>query len=123
MHRKQPARDHGRKGPLSAHERPEGSEPGDPPLPPGKDDLIDQAPCGLAVLDLRGKILFSNAALRGMIGQKESAPTERYFQDLLPQGGKLFYETQFIPTLLLRGTIAEISFELLGPDEMRIPVQ
>jgi PAS domain S-box-containing protein len=76
----------------------------------------------LAVLDLRGKILFSNAALRGMIGQKESAPTERYFQDLLPQGGKLFYETQFIPTLLLRGTIAEISFELLGPDEMRIPV-
>lgn len=84
--------------------------------------MIDQAPCGLAVLDLRGTILSANLTLSSMIGRKESASTEQYFQDLLPRGDKLFYETQFIPTLLLRGSVAEMSFELIAREETRIPV-
>jgi PAS domain S-box-containing protein len=43
------------------------------------------------------------------------------FQELLTPGGKLFYETQFAPTLFVRGKLDEILLELSGPDGIRIP--
>lgn len=43
-------------------------------------------------------------------------------QDFLTHGGAIFYETQFVPTLLLRGSIREISLELIRQDRTRVPV-
>jgi PAS domain S-box-containing protein len=119
---------------LSSHERAKGSDQGDSPIPPplehrGAEEsvadarfLIDHIPCGFAVLDLRGKILFANPAFLGMVGQTESSLRQLYFQDLLLRGGKLFYETQLAPTLLLRGSVTEIAFDLVNSGGTHVPV-
>jgi PAS domain S-box-containing protein len=83
--------------------------------------LLEHSPCGAAVLDTRGNVLFANPFLLRMIGRSKALEGIT-FQELLTPGGKLFYETQFAPTLLIRGQLNEILFELGGPDGTRIPV-
>jgi PAS domain S-box-containing protein len=84
--------------------------------------LVEQSPCGLVVLNLRGEILFANPAFSSMVGQSEASLRQQHFQDLLPRGGKLFFDTQFTPTLLLRTSISEIAFDLVGPEGTHLPV-
>ena len=57
-----------------------------------------------------------------MLGLTEPSVQQLNFRDLLPMGGRLFYETQFIPTLLLRGSLCEIAFDLKRSDASQIPV-
>jgi PAS domain S-box-containing protein len=82
-------------------------------------DLLEHAPCGFAVLEVTGQILFANDDLLQMTGR--SSLQGMSFQELLSPGGKLFYETQFTPTLLLRGHVSEITFDLTGPGNTRVP--
>jgi PAS domain S-box-containing protein len=44
------------------------------------------------------------------------------FQELLTPGSAIFYETQFVPSLLLRGSLEEISFDILRANGERVPV-
>ena len=80
---------------------------------------LEFSPCGFAVLDTRGNILFANPFLLQMIG-RDSPLQGIAFQELLTPGGKLFYEAQFAPTLLLRNQLNEILFELARPDGTRV---
>jgi PAS domain S-box-containing protein len=95
-------------------------------LSPGSDidvcDLVEHAPCGFVVLGLSGTVLFANSVFLQVIGRDSFPVGQDRFQDLLFGGGKLFYETQFAPTLLLRGSVSEIAFDLTGPDRTRVPV-
>ena len=72
---------------------------------PDTDVLVEHSPCGLVVLNLGGEILFANHAFSSMVGQPDALLRQLHFQDLLPRGGKLFFETQFTPTLLLRTSV------------------
>src|SRR6201999_2525417 len=42
-------------------------------------------------------------------------------QEFLTPGGAIFYETQFVPSLLIRGALEEISLDFIRPDGSRIP--
>ncbi|HLI78024.1 MAG TPA: PAS domain S-box protein [Acidobacteriaceae bacterium] len=122
---------------MPPHERSGEGDPGASPIPqlapPGAaplgfaaaetpaQSLFEHAPCGLAALGTNGCFLSANAALLQIIGKSASSLQNICFQDLLTAGGRLFYETQFTPTLLLRERITEISFDLPGPDGTRVP--
>jgi PAS domain S-box-containing protein len=68
-------------------------------------------------------LLYANASFRETAKLKPASPLESLaLQDFLAAGGKIFYETQFAPTLLLRGYVREISLELVRTDGSRVPV-
>ena len=68
-----------------------------------------------------GAILRSNAAFRGMAVPPElTAPAK--FQQVLSKAGAIFYETQFVPALRLRGALKEVALDLLVPGTGRLPV-
>ena len=48
--------------------------------------------------------------------------SERHFQQSLTKAGAMFYENQFLPTLLQRGKIAGISLDLRRPSGEQVPV-
>jgi signal transduction histidine kinase len=46
----------------------------------------------------------------------------RRFLDLLPAGGRIYYETHFEPLLRMQGQVREIAFDLTRPGDERWPV-
>ena len=85
-------------------------------------EMLEHSPCGQALVALDGTILFSNPAFRELCGLDTGAFSQRHFQQSLAKGAAIFYENQFLPTLLQRGNIAEISLELIQPSGAQIPV-
>ena len=69
-----------------------------------------------------GSLLYANRTLTQLAGRDHQTILTLRFQELLSPGGAIFYETQFAPSLLLRGSLEEISFELLRPDGQRVPI-
>ena len=53
---------------------------------------------------------------------REALLDGRGFQDLLPPGGQIYYETHFAPLLRMQGSVNEIALELRDGAGERIPV-
>jgi PAS domain S-box-containing protein len=81
-----------------------------------------QAPNGFVVLDRQGNICFANQEFQRLIGRDALEMKGLTIQSLLPHGGRIFYENQLVPILLLRGSAREISLELLVHEGRRLPV-
>jgi PAS domain S-box-containing protein len=85
--------------------------------------LLDQTPSGQLFIALDGRLLYVNASFRKTVQLEPTSTHDSLrLQDFLTPGGAIFYETQFVPTLLLRGGIKEISLELVRKDRSRVPV-
>ena len=69
-----------------------------------------------------GNIRFANSEVGRILGAEPSTLLGKDFRDLLTRGGSIFFETQFAPSLLLRRSLEEISFELRGADGRNEPV-
>jgi PAS domain S-box-containing protein len=118
---------------LPAHERAAGGHGRDQALPRGQADgrlhldrdyawdLLEHFPCGYAVVATDGTLLYANKTFLQLIGRDEASVAHVRFQELLTPGGAIFYEMQFAPSLLLRGSLEEISFEFLKDDGERVP--
>jgi PAS domain S-box-containing protein len=52
---------------------------------------------------------------------EQGAVAEARIQDFLTRGAAIFYETQFLPSLFIRGSLEEISFDFARPDGSRVP--
>ena len=83
---------------------------------------LDEAACGLLEVAADGQIVAANAAFTQIVDRESSALLGMRIQELLTRGSALFYETQFSPSLLLRGGLEEISLELLRSSGERVPV-
>jgi PAS domain S-box-containing protein len=46
----------------------------------------------------------------------------KHFSEILTRGSAIFYETHFLPSLLLRGSLEEIAFDFLSGDRTHQPV-
>lgn len=87
------------------------------------EELFLNAPGGNIITDFRGNIIKVNKTLLTWIGyDKKELEGKKKFQDLLPIGGKIFYETQHIAILKIQGFLNEVNFELLHKNEDRIQV-
>ena len=85
------------------------------------DDFFEHAPCGCAVLTLDGTVLQSNAAFRSMVAPVGKELPLR-IQQVFSKAGAIYYETQFVPALRLRGALKEVAFDLVRSGKERLPV-
>lgn len=134
MPSQQPISDDGRDGPLPSHERAGGSgksAPGVPELAGLSEfnpnaafaaEALELLPSGFVALTLDGRQLHSNKAFRSMAGREGTVLAGMKFDEFLSRGSAIFYEMHFAPSLLLRGALDEIAFDLLRPDGVQIPV-
>ncbi len=98
--------------------------------PTGPDNVADMAhellrdmPCGIAVTDAEGGILFLNSTLSRWLGQPpETVSSGLQLADLMTVPGRIYLETVLMPMLLLQGYVREISCRLQRKDGTTLPV-
>jgi sigma-B regulation protein RsbU (phosphoserine phosphatase) len=87
------------------------------------EELYDNAPCGYLSTLPDGTIAKVNQTLLTWTGLgREELLGGRRFQELLPAGDRIFYETHFAPMLRMQGHVREIAVQLLCGDGRRLPV-
>lgn len=90
---------------------------------PGQlDDYFDNAPCGLLLAALDGRIMLANRTFSEWVGCAPADLIGRRFPELLSVGGRIHYETHFAAVLQMTGSLSGITVDLLTADEARIPV-
>ena len=103
--------------------------------PPAEEDLqtvvheedvelfYDRAPCGYLSALPDGVVVNVNRTLLDWTGyRQEEVVGAKTLPDLLSIGGRLYYETHFMPMLLMQDRVREISLELVCHTGERIPV-
>jgi len=75
------------------------------------------------VADSTGIIIEANENFLGLIQRsREEVLDKMYFQNLLPMGGKIYYNSQYAPLLQLHGKITDVRFEIVRRDHSKLPV-
>jgi diguanylate cyclase (GGDEF)-like protein/PAS domain S-box-containing protein len=85
-------------------------------------ELYERTPCGLLVLDQRGRVLRANATFAGWLGVEAARLVGAPVLDMLEPGSRLFYETRFLPALELRGGVREVALALTAAGGETLPV-
>ncbi len=98
------------------------SEPVIVQKPPATEGVLRDLPCGYVLMELDGRIRYANPAFGSCVGAIAAEIAGRRLQEFLAPGGNIFYEMQFAPTLMLRGSLQEISFELVSANGKRVAV-
>jgi PAS domain S-box-containing protein len=83
------------------------------------EDLFRNAPCGFAYLSLDSTIEWSNPTFQLLSGL--TAQGASFFEALTRAGG-IFYETQLVPVILLRGFVKEVALDLARAPGDHVPV-
>jgi phosphoserine phosphatase RsbU/P len=78
--------------------------------------LFEEAPCGYVICAPDGAIRRANRTLEAWLGIERAQLLGRRLQDLLGQGGRIYYETHIGPLLLMQGAVREIAVELSHAD-------
>ena len=84
--------------------------------------LWQEAPCGLVITDLDGKLLEANRTFLALSGLARSDILGSSFTSLLDTGSQLFYETRDLPVLRLQGSVNEVSLVLRCADGHAMPI-
>ncbi|MBV6641305.1 MAG: hypothetical protein KI791_11325 [Cyclobacteriaceae bacterium] len=75
------------------------------------------------IADTSGIIVEANDNFFSLIQRSpEEVLNRMYFQNLLPMGGKIYYNSQFAPLLQLHGKISDVRFELVRKDHSKVTV-
>ena len=86
------------------------------------DDRYDYSPCGLVTLLPDGTITEINQTLLGWIDyENKELSGQRRFQELLPVGERIFWETHFAPLLQMQRSVSEVNFTLRRKDGSKFP--
>jgi sigma-B regulation protein RsbU (phosphoserine phosphatase) len=85
-------------------------------------DYFDNAPCGLLLAELDGRITLANQTFAGWVGCAAEDLVGRRFPELLSVGGRIHYETHFTAVLQMTGSLSGITVDLLAADHTRMPV-
>ncbi|PRC42373.1 histidine kinase [Mycobacterium sp. ITM-2017-0098] len=86
------------------------------------DDYFDNAPCGLLLAAVDGRILLANQTFSAWIGCAPDDLVGRRFPELLSIGGRIHYETHFAAVLQMTGSLSGITVDLMTAGETRMPV-
>ena len=70
--------------------------------------LIDALPAGVVRFDDSGRVLYTNATLRSLLGYDEGELDGVHVERLLTVAGRIFYQTHFFPLLRLHGAAREV---------------
>jgi PAS domain S-box-containing protein len=72
------------------------------------EELVDALPCGVVSFDDAGRVVFTNATLRAMLGYEAGELEGGHVERMLTVAGKIFYQTHFFPLLRMQGTVREV---------------
>jgi len=70
--------------------------------------LIDALPAGVVRFDDSGRVLYTNATLRSLLGYDAGELDDVHVERLLTVAGRIFYQTHFFPLLRLHGAAREV---------------
>ena len=85
--------------------------------------LYNEASVGYFTADAAGYIVNINDTLLNLLGlAREAVINKVRFQSLLSMGGKMFYETHYVPLLQMHGVVKEINFDIVRADKTKVPV-
>lgn len=85
--------------------------------------FFENAPCGLFVTDKTGLILRVNRTFCQWVGYAaEELVGSRKLQELLTVGGRIFYQTHWIPLLHVQRSIAEVKLDFKTRDGAVLPM-
>ena len=75
------------------------------------------------VAESTGIIIEASDSFFSLIQRSEAEVLNRmYFQNLLPMGGKIYYNSQYAPLLQLHGKINDVRFEIVRRDHSKVLV-
>ena len=94
----------------------------DPLLQDSAEDLYEFAPCGYLSTWPDGTIAKVNATLLNWLQFERRHILGRRFVDLLTAGGRIHYETHFLPLLLTHGKIDSAAVDLVNSHGEKLPV-
>jgi PAS domain S-box-containing protein len=87
------------------------------------DTFYNHSPSGYFSTDGNGIIDKINDTLLVWLGYaKEDIIGKVTWQSLLSAGGKMYFETHYLPMLQMQGFVQEISFEMVKKDKTRLPI-
>lgn len=86
------------------------------------EDFWDNSPSGHLILTADGRIVSANATIIDWLRYPKGALHEKSFSDLLTTGGKIHYETHFVPLLRMTGTLEGVTVDMLTSDGARLPM-
>ena len=86
------------------------------------EELYEDAPCGYLTMSPDGTIRRANRTFLQLTGHAADELVGRRFDDLLPPGAKIYYETHYAPLLQMQGRVHEIALEIVRADGGRLPV-
>lgn len=86
------------------------------------DDLYENAPCGYISLRRDGTIFKANATFARWLSLAGDQIAGKRFQDLLNIAGRIYWETNIVPGLTLRGHVDEVALDLVGESGNRVPM-
>lgn len=86
------------------------------------EDLWDNSPSGHLILNPDGRIVSANATVLDWLGYPKSAVHDRAFSDLLSTGGRIHFETHFLPLLRMTGRLEGVTVDMVAADGTRIPM-
>lgn len=94
----------------------------DPLLVESAEDLYENAPCGYLSTWPDGRIAKVNSTLTRWLGFEREELLGLRFTELLTAGGRIHYETHFVPLLFTRGTVDSVALDLVARDGERHPM-
>jgi two-component system sensor histidine kinase/response regulator len=87
------------------------------------DGLFESAPCGYVTAVPGGMIERVNGQFLTWVGYERSELVGvKRFQELLPPGARIYYETHYAPLLRMQGFVHELALDLVRRDGTRMPV-
>lgn len=86
------------------------------------EDFWDKSPSGHLILAPDGRIVSANATIVGWLRYPKGALHEKSFADLLTTGGRIHYETRFVPLLRMTGALEGVTVDMLTSDGARLPM-
>ena len=85
------------------------------------EELYEQAPCGYVSTEADGTIVHANRTFLDWLGLDETV-IGTSFRDLLTPGGRIFFETNYVPLLRLQGEVRDVAVDLRRHDGGVLPV-
>lgn len=86
------------------------------------EELYERAPCAYLSTTPDGTIIKVNRTFLTWTGyDRADVVGRRTFSELLPLGGRIYYETHYAPMLEMQGRAREIALEIVAADGRRIP--
>ncbi|MEL6926401.1 MAG: histidine kinase dimerization/phospho-acceptor domain-containing protein, partial [Bacteroidota bacterium] len=87
------------------------------------ESMLSNISCGFLLTDGGGLIKGVNQTLLNWLGyERAELVGEQSFQELLPFGGRLFYETRHLPLMKLQEGAKEVNYNMLRQDGELLPV-